>query len=133
MVDQFLNDTADAAHLFLPCTTFLEEDDFRFSSYHNWISPIHKVVEPQGEAKSDWEIMGLLARVLDIQDEFLEKRKPRLMRALARPVLESGTSYEALGVTPYFDPESGRSPFPTGSSPRPPESSSSSQSFRIPT
>ena len=84
----------------------------RISSYHNWISPIHKVVEPQGEAKSDWEIMGLLARALDIRDEFLGKGKSRLMRDLARPVLESGTSYEALRGQPVFRPGIGPVAFP---------------------
>ncbi len=33
VVDHFMNDTAELAHLFLPSTTFLEEDDLVVSSY----------------------------------------------------------------------------------------------------
>lgn len=104
VVDQFLNDTAEVAHLFLPCTTFLEEEDFRISTSHNWISPSHQVIAARGESRSDWEIMGSLATRLGIQDEYLGQPLQNLLGALAHPVLEHGISYASLRSKVVFRP-----------------------------
>nr|WP_243686924.1 molybdopterin-dependent oxidoreductase [Methanobacterium formicicum] len=69
MIDHFLNDTSDVAHLFLPGTTYLEEEDLMGSYGHNWVSPVNQVVPPQGEAKSEFEIFQLLAERLDFKEE----------------------------------------------------------------
>ena len=61
VVDHFLTDTADLAHLFLPATTFFEEEDVLVSWGHNWIGPVNKVIEPLGEARSDLRIVQDLA------------------------------------------------------------------------
>jgi len=46
VVDHFMTDTADLAHIFLPTTTFLEEEDIVVSWGHNWIGPVNEVIEP---------------------------------------------------------------------------------------
>jgi anaerobic selenocysteine-containing dehydrogenase len=60
-VDQFLTDTAECADVFLPSTTMLEEEDFLPSYGHLWMQLMQPVVAPQGEARSDLEILQTLA------------------------------------------------------------------------
>lgn len=111
VVDQFLNDTAKVADLFLPCTTFLEEDDFRISTYHNWIGPSHQVIPPRGESLSDLEIMGALAARLGIRDDYLGHPRRSVLRALAAPVVERGASYASLRSSAVFRPGASSVPF----------------------
>ena len=64
VVDSFLTDTARLAHLVLPTTTLLEDDDLLGAYGHHWIGASVPVVKPPDEVKSDLEIMqGLAARV----------------------------------------------------------------------
>jgi len=60
-LDQFLTDTAETAHLFLPTTTFLEEEDLVPSYGHHWMQLMQPVVAPLGEARSDLAILQALA------------------------------------------------------------------------
>lgn len=80
LVDTFMTKTSEIADVFLPTTTYLEEDDVRFSYGTPYVCPINKVVEPQGECKSDFEIYQLLAkrlgfgdRLKGMPDEWIEK------------------------------------------------------------
>jgi anaerobic selenocysteine-containing dehydrogenase len=68
MVDHFLNDTADVANLFLPATTFLEDEDLVGSYGHNWISPLNPVIEPLGESRSELRILQELSTKLGFKD-----------------------------------------------------------------
>ncbi len=92
VVDHFMTDTADLAHLFLPATTFLEEEDIVVSWGHNWIGPANKAIEPSGEAKSDLQIsqelgerLGLGAEMAGTPREWL-KRIFKPMESLGLPV-----------------------------------------------
>ena len=69
IIDHFLNDSSDTANLFLPSTTFLEEEDLMGSYGHNWISPINPVIPPQNEVKSEFEIFQLLSQRLGFLEE----------------------------------------------------------------
>lgn len=64
--DLFLTDTAQEGHLFLPCTSFLEEENVRLSSWSPWIYSCPQVIAPVGEARSDEEVILELARRLQI-------------------------------------------------------------------
>ena len=99
MMDHFLNDTSESADLFLPTTTYLEEEDLIGSYGHNWVSPINPVVSPQGEAKSEFEIFQLLARRLGIFDEMSGSAKDWLKK-LAAPILDRGIDFEDLQNAP---------------------------------
>ncbi|OEC88623.1 MULTISPECIES: molybdopterin-dependent oxidoreductase [Methanobacterium] len=99
MMDHFLNDTSESADLFLPTTTYLEEEDLIGSYGHNWVSPINPVVPPQGEAKSEFEIFQLLARRLGIFDEMSGSAKDWLKK-LAAPILGQGITFEDLQNAP---------------------------------
>lgn len=80
VIDQFLTDTAEMADYVLPCATVFEEEDIYYSSmYHHYANYGPRLVEPQGEAKSDLWIWTELANRLGFGadfnhtvDEFLE-------------------------------------------------------------
>jgi anaerobic selenocysteine-containing dehydrogenase len=63
--DIYLTDTARYAHLFLPTTTFLEEEDLMATDWwHSYLSYVRPVIPPCGEARSDLSIFqGLAGRL----------------------------------------------------------------------
>jgi len=60
--EQVQTDTADDADILLPATTSMEHEDFYRSFGHLYVQHADPVIEPQGEAKSNWEVFRLLAR-----------------------------------------------------------------------
>ncbi|OIQ54278.1 molybdopterin-dependent oxidoreductase [Neomoorella thermoacetica] len=62
---QFLTETARAADVFLPVTTFLESWDVVPSYWHRWIGINEPAVSPGGECRSDIQVVSDLARVLN--------------------------------------------------------------------
>jgi anaerobic selenocysteine-containing dehydrogenase len=79
VVDAFMNDTASMADLVLPCSLMLEKEDVVGSFLHNYVNYARKVVEPPGQARSDFAILSELGRRLDppvllpTAEEFLRK------------------------------------------------------------
>lgn len=110
VIDQFLTDTADAADLFLPATTFLEREDITGSYGHNYIGPVNPVVEPQGQCKSELEIFQLLAERLGMRKE-LAGSPDFWLRKFVKPLVKVGLSYEHLRKEPVLDPNSPAVPF----------------------
>ena len=75
-VDHILNDTTELADLFLPATTFLEDEDLLGSYGSNWVTPINPAIEPLGEAKSElWIFQAISSKtqVLKMKCEELQK------------------------------------------------------------
>lgn len=99
MIDHFLNDTSDVADLFLPATTFLEEENLIGSFGHSWISPINPVVSPQGESKSEFEIFQLLSLKLGFGDE-MTGTPNHWLKKMASPILEKGVTFKELQSGP---------------------------------
>ena len=110
MIDHFLNDTSDSADLFLPATTYLEEEDLIGSYGHSWVSPINPVIPPQGEVKSEFEIFQLLAQKLGFFEEMSGSAKDWLKK-LAAPILDQGINFEDLQNTPQRMIPSSKIPF----------------------
>ncbi len=94
-VDQFLTDTAECAHLFLPSTTFLEEEDFLPSYGHHWVQLMQPVVPPLGEARSDLAILQGLAERLGFGADMAGTPAEWIDR-LTEPFRAQGVSYAAL-------------------------------------
>ena len=65
VVDSFLTDTARRAHLVLPTTTLVEDDDLMGAYGNHWLGASVPVVAPPPEVKSDLEIVQLLAAEID--------------------------------------------------------------------
>ncbi|NYB50965.1 MAG: molybdopterin-dependent oxidoreductase [Methanobacteriaceae archaeon] len=116
MVDQFLNDTADLADLFLPATSFLEDEDLAGSYGHNWISPINPVIRRRGECKSELQIFQELSEKLGFGDEMSGTPREWLEK-LARPIINEGISLEELLSKPHRFPSAPITPFSDGKFP----------------
>ena len=61
--DIFLTETAELADVVLPGASFAEKDG-TFTNTERRVQRVRKAVEPEGEAKADWEIISLLASAL---------------------------------------------------------------------
>ncbi|HML05693.1 MAG TPA: molybdopterin-dependent oxidoreductase [Methanobacterium sp.] len=110
MIDHFLNDTSDVADLFLPATTYLEEEDLIGCYGHSWISPINSVVHPKGEVKSEFEIFQLLAQKLGFFED-MSGNPEEWLKKIASPILDQGISFEDLQKAPHKMVPSGKIPF----------------------
>src|SRR6266478_2934303 len=92
--EQHLTDTTDYADIVLPATTSMEHVDLYKSFGHLYVQLAEPVIDPAGEARSNWHTVRLLARALGLTDPHFEKDEP----ALVREVLASGDPSVA-GIT----------------------------------
>ena len=103
VVDQFMTDTAELAHIFLPTTTFFEEEDIVVSWGHNWIGPVNKAIEPLGESKSDLQIVQELSKRLGLAME-MEGSPGEWLRRIFKPMEKLGLSVERVMESPVRCP-----------------------------
>lgn len=103
VVDSFLTDTARCAHLVLPTTTMLEEDDLLGAYGHHWLIESRPVVSPPRGVKSDYEIAQQLARRLGSSHEFT-RDVDSWKRQLLRRVAPRGASLDQLRRGPVRNP-----------------------------
>lgn len=109
-VDNVLNDTTELADLFLPATTFLEDEDLLGSYGSNWVTPLNPAVEPLDEAKSELWIFQELAKKLGFGDEMKGIPKEWLLK-LAAPLINQGISLEKLQKAPVRVPSAPKTPY----------------------
>ena len=69
--EQFLTDTANFADIVLPATSQLEHTDLHKGYGQTFISYNRQAIPPLGESKSNWEVMGLLARAMGYTEPWL--------------------------------------------------------------
>lgn len=110
VVDSFLTDTTDYAHVFLPTTTFLEEDDALVSWGHNILGGVNAAIAPVGESKSDLSIYQELSKRLGIGEEMAGTPRQWLERILT-PLTKNGVSVDTLLQGPVRCPVAPRVPF----------------------
>lgn len=110
VVDSFLTDTTDYAHVFLPTTTFLEEEDALVSWGHNILGGVNPAIEPVGESRSDLWIFQQLADRLGFGEEMAGSPRDWLKRILS-PMQERGVSVDALLEGPIRCPIAPMVPF----------------------
>jgi anaerobic selenocysteine-containing dehydrogenase len=65
VADAFMTDTASRADLILPVTLMLEQEDLVASYMHEFIQYARPVLEPPGEARTDYRIFSDLGKLLD--------------------------------------------------------------------
>jgi anaerobic selenocysteine-containing dehydrogenase len=94
-VDQFLTDTAECADLFLPSTTFLEEEDVLPSYGHAWFQLMRPVAPPLGDCRPDLWIFQQLANRLDFGEDMAGTPAQWIDR-LTEPFRHQGVSHAAL-------------------------------------
>ena len=103
VVDAFLTDTARCAHVVLPTTTLLEDDDLLGSYGHHWIAESQGVVPPPPEVKTDYQILQALAPRVGLGDEFTEDAESWKRRMLQRTA-DHGGSLDDVRRGPVRDP-----------------------------
>jgi len=91
----FLDDTADQAHVFLPATTFLEEEDVMASYGHNFVGPVNPAIAPVGQCRSEFQMFHDLAGRFPFADRFQRSVKDWL-HDLCAPIRELGCSLDDL-------------------------------------
>jgi anaerobic selenocysteine-containing dehydrogenase/GMP synthase-like glutamine amidotransferase len=91
----FLDDTADHADVFLPATTFLEEDDVMASYGHNYVGLVNRAIEPVGECKSEFRMFYELAGRFPFADR-LQRGVDAWLRDLCAPLLAQGCDLATL-------------------------------------
>ncbi|MHB0868726.1 MAG: molybdopterin-containing oxidoreductase family protein [Chloroflexota bacterium] len=109
VIDGFMTDTADLAHLFLPTTSPFEEEDLVGSYGHQWLGPVNPAIEPPSEARTDLQIFQALAERLGIQG--MEGTATEWLRRLAAPLLPLGITLETLQQGPVRHPTQPTVPF----------------------
>jgi anaerobic selenocysteine-containing dehydrogenase len=110
VVEQFMSATAELADVVLPCTTYLEMDDLVDAYGHNWLGLTRQVVPPQGETKSDREILQLLAQRLGFGGILAGEPLEWAARVL-KPLEGSGLTLDALQEKPRRNPKAVAVPF----------------------
>jgi anaerobic selenocysteine-containing dehydrogenase len=89
----FLTDTADYADLVLPATSQLEQTDLHKAYGHTLLTYNQPAIAPLGECKSNWEVMGLLAKAMGFEEPWLHQTPDEVIdevltaTAIQNPVL----------------------------------------------
>src|SRR6185503_2326682 len=98
--EQVMTDTARVADLVLPATTSMEHEDVYRSYGQFYVQLARPVLPPLGEARSNWDACGLLARALGVAVDHYAKTPEALIReVLARGDSSvRGISYERLAA-----------------------------------
>lgn len=97
VVDSFLTDTAAYADYVLPCAQPFEMEDIVNTSTYYHIQYADKVMDPPYEAKSDSQIIRLLAGKLGYGEYFNKSDEDYLREVLDTDMArEQGITYEAL-------------------------------------
>lgn len=93
--DQFLTDTAACAHVVLPSTTFLEEEDVLPSYGHHWIQLMRPVAPPLGECRTDLQVLQALAERLGF-GAGMKGTPAEWIDRVTEPLRASGVGWAAL-------------------------------------
>ena len=107
---EIMTDTTDFAHVFLPTTTFLEEEDMLVSWGHNIIGGVNQAIEPVGESRSDLWIYQQLAARLGFGDEMAGTPREWLKRIFS-PLEASGLLVDTVMEGPVRCPTAPMVPF----------------------
>lgn len=84
--ERFMTDTALYADIVLPATTSLEHSDIYRAYGHYCMQRVRAVIEPVGQAKSNWEVFCLLAAAMGIGNPFFKQTADELIDSiLANP------------------------------------------------
>lgn len=127
--EQFMTDTARYADIVLPATTQLEHVDVHKAYGHRHLQYNAPAIAPLGEAKSNWDVMQLLATGMGYREPWLHESAEAVLRGVidatraTNPYLEGITleRLQAEGTVPlHFAPgqeipfADGRFPTPSG-------------------
>lgn len=98
-----MSETARQSDLVLPVTTIFEEEDLIVSSWNPMLQLTEKIVEPQGETKTELEIFSELAKRLGIGQKF-RLTSSEWIEEIITPLNEYGITLETLRQGPVRAP-----------------------------
>jgi anaerobic selenocysteine-containing dehydrogenase len=118
----FETDTARYADIILPATSQLEQVDLHKPYGHLSLQYNAQAIEPLGEARSNWDVMRLLARGMGFHESWLRDDARTVIREVLDATVEMTPSLsdltleqlEAEGTFPYRLGEEERIPFANG-------------------
>jgi anaerobic selenocysteine-containing dehydrogenase len=96
--EQVLTDTAQWADLVLPATMALEHEDLYTSYGHYYVQLALPVLAPPGQAESNWDVFGRLARAMGVAEAHYAKTPAALIQELLGSGVAPlrGITYERL-------------------------------------
>lgn len=102
VIDLFMTETAELADIFLPAASFLETTAMgSYTVQGNYGMPFiqlrRKVIEPLGEAKTDWVIWSELARKMGMGEHFPWTTDEEMLNMMFQP---SGFTYDFFDAQP---------------------------------
>lgn len=80
--DRFLSDTARYADIILPATFSLEHPDCYEAYGYCTMASARKIVNPPGEAKSNWDTIALLAKSMGYDDDYFHTSEDDMFKKL---------------------------------------------------
>ncbi|MFT5503513.1 MAG: anaerobic selenocysteine-containing dehydrogenase [Gammaproteobacteria bacterium] len=80
--DLFMTDTARYADIVLPATSQLEQVDLHRGYGHTYLGYNHPAIAPIGESKSNWDVMQLLSRSMDFEDDWLYETPDQIIEGV---------------------------------------------------
>ncbi|MDP4159513.1 MAG: molybdopterin-dependent oxidoreductase [Bacillota bacterium] len=83
--ERFMTDTARYADLVLPAASSLEYSDIYQSYGYYSLQRVSAVITPVGQAKSNWEVFGLLAQAMDFEESYFYQTADELIDQLIDP------------------------------------------------
>ncbi len=110
VVDQFETASSLDADLFIPCATYLEQDDLVTAYGHRWVGVTQRVVPPPQEAGSDAELLQGLADRLGFGEALAGSPRAWADRIMA-PLADEGFTFEALAEESRVNPKLPAIPF----------------------
>jgi anaerobic selenocysteine-containing dehydrogenase len=125
--DLFLTDTARYADIVLPAASQLEQTDLHKAYGHRNLQYNEAAIPPLGEAKSNWDVMRLLAEALGYDEPWLRQSAEEAIAEVldatraTNPLLEGITleRLQAEGTVPLTIPPERDVPFADGHFPTP--------------
>jgi anaerobic selenocysteine-containing dehydrogenase len=123
----FLTDTAQYADIVLPATSQLEQVDLHRAYGHRYLQYNHAAIPPLDEAKSNWDVMRLLAAAMGYDEPWLHESAEDALRGVLdatrrdNPLLEGITleQLQATGTVLLHFPPGAEVPFADGRFPTP--------------
>jgi len=125
--DLFLTDTARYADIVLPATSQLEQTDLHKAYGHRNLQYNEAAIAPLGEAKSNWEVMRLLAAAMGYDEPWLHQSAEEAIAEVLdatranNPLLDGITleRLQAEGTVPLTISSECEAPFADGHFPTP--------------
>lgn len=92
----FMTDTAELADIVLPATSQLEQIDLHKGYGTTLLTYNAPAIAPLGESKSNWEVMGLLARGMGFTEDWLYQSPDDIIREVLAAMAATDAHFQGI-------------------------------------